>query len=376
MSEPTIFMSAGDDSGDLHASNLMRALSRIKPGVSYAGFGMKRMLGAGLKPLEPEDERGSAMWLHNLLRVGDFYRRLNACRKYFREVSPDVVVLVDYGGFNLYLARAATRQGIPVVYYILPQVWAHGRYRLKKIRKWVTLPIVIYPFEPDLYESYGVQARYVGHPLFDHLAENGPEEAEVHDLRENLGGRPVALFPGSRRQEVSANLPVLLEAAGALRRRFTDLTFGLVCPDTVQPVARELIEARRVEVFLPETDAPTLAAASELCLTKSGTITLEIAALGTPMVICYRVNPLFYFLARGLTDTAHIGLINNLAGREVCPEKAMPRFNPEWVVEKADRLLGDENHYAKCQRDIERVLKGFACPGASERAAHAVAEFL
>jgi lipid-A-disaccharide synthase len=376
MTEKTVFFSVGDDSGDLHASNLMREVRRLEPEVSFVGFGMGRMRDAGLEELETEDARGSTMWLHSVLRLGKFRRRLDTCREYFDRTPPDVVVLVDYGGFNLYVARAARRREIPVVYYILPQVWAHGRYRLKKIRKWVNRPLVIYPFDPPLYRSYGVEAKYVGHPLFDHLERNGPGESEVARLRKGLDGRPVAFFPGSRRQEVRANLPIMLEAAETLQREIPELSFALVSPEKMRPVVEEILEEGEVEVALPETDAATLAAAAELCITKSGTITLEIAAQGTPMVVFYRVNPLFYFLGAGVMETPYIELVNNLAGRMVVPEKVMRSADPDWVVEQAGRLLGDTEEYRRCRREIERTLEGFAEPGASQQAAREVVEVM
>ena len=376
MAEKNIFFSVGDDSGDLHASYLMREVRRLEPEASFVGFGMGRMREAGLHELEKEDARGSAMWLHSVLRLGKFRRLLDTCREYFERTPPEVVVLVDYGGFNLYVARAATRRDIPVVYYILPQVWAHGRYRLKKIRKWVSRPLVIYPFEPSLYRSYGVEARYVGHPLFDHLERNGPGESEVARLREGLGGRPVAFFPGSRRQEVRANLPIMLEAAQRLTGKFPELRFALVSPPKARPVAEEILGKAEMDVALPDTDAATLAAAADLCITKSGTITLEIAAQGTPMVVFYRVNPLFYFLGAGVMETPYIELVNNLAGRMVVPEKVMRSPDPDWVVEQAGRLLGDPEEYRRCRREIDRTLEGFAEPGASERAAREVVEVM
>jgi lipid-A-disaccharide synthase len=164
----------------------------------------------------------------------------------------------------------------------------------------------------------------------------------------------------------------MLEAGVLLQERFPELRFGLVCPGAVRPVVDEILRAGELGVRVLDTDAATLAAAAELCITKSGTITLEIASQGTPMVIFYRLNPVLYFLALGVTDAPYIGLINNLAGQMICPEKAMPRPDPRWVVKQAGRLLGEGGEYARCRREIERALEGFAEPGASARAASAI----
>ncbi len=376
MIQKRIFLSAGDDSGDMHASNLMREVRRQGGPVTFVGMGMRRMRAEGLVPLEEELRGGSAMWLHNVLRVAQFRRRLGACRKAFRTGDIDLVVLVDFGGFNLYLARAATAAGIPVLYYILPQVWAHGRYRLKKIRKWVTRALVIYPFEPPLYRRYGVEAEYVGHPLFDQIAQSPPSEELVRAVREEAGGRLVALFPGSRRQELRSIMPILLRSCARLQAALPEVRFAAVCPQAVRPVAEGLLARGSLEVRLLDVPPTVLARASDLCITKSGTITLEIASQMKPMVILYRVSPLFHSLAHGAAQTDYIGLVNNLAGRMVCPEKAMWRDDPDWVYEQALTLLADPARYEQCRSEIQAVVQPIARPGASRRAAEAVLELL
>ena len=162
MPDLNVFLSVGDASGDLHAAHLMRAMRELEPDVRFTGFGMGRMAAAGLEPLAAEDAGDSAMWLHNLLRLGRYRRRLAACARHLDGGDVSLVVPVDFGGFNLCLCRAAFRRGIPVFYYIPPQVWAHGRYRLKKLRKWTTRCGLIYPFESGLYRRWGVEAEYVG----------------------------------------------------------------------------------------------------------------------------------------------------------------------------------------------------------------------
>jgi len=371
MAEKTIFLSVGDHSGDLHASNLMRAVRALDGEVSFTGFGMGRMAEAGLEPLAAQEEQGSAMWLHNVLRAGRHRRRLDLCREAFRSRRPNLVVLVDYGGFNLFVARAATAAGIPVMYYILPQMWAHGRYRLKKIRKWVTRPLAIYPFEPEIYRPYGVEAEYVGHPLFDELARRPVTEAEVQQVRGEQGGRLIGLFPGSRRQEVRANLPVMLEAGEAIAREHADVRFALIAPDAVRPVVAEIVGASALDVALPDARPVALARAAGLCITKSGTITLEIASQLTPMVVFYRLSAAVYFLARGVSLTPHIDIVNNLAGRVINPEKAMTSSDPRWVERQALSLLGDRTLCDRHRAALDGVMKDFAKPGASERAARA-----
>ncbi len=363
-----ILLSVGDDSGDLHAANLMRAMQDLEPGLEFIGFGMERMVRAGLEPLDAAQD--SVMWFGNLLRVGRFRRRLAMCRAAFARGEVDLFVPVDFGGFNLYVCRAAARAGVPVFYYIPPQVWAHGLYRLKKLRKWTDRVGLIYPFEADLYATHGVAAEYVGHPLFDAIERDPPSEEVVAGLRERFGGDLVGIFPGSRRHEVRAHVPLIAECRRRVQREAEGARFAMVCPPGLRAEVGELVGAAGADVAVLEDVRPVeLARAARVCLTKSGTITLEIASQRTPMVIFYRTSPFFYFLAKGLTSTPHIGLINVLADREICPERAMPRPDAGWLATQVLRLLRDGEAREACRRDIEEALDGFAEPGASERAA-------
>ena len=374
MAHKTIFLSVGDESGDLHASNLMGAMRALDPDVTFVGLGMQRMMAEGMAPIGRRDQFSSAMWLHNVLRLREFRRRLALCRDVFKTRRPDLVVLVDFGGFNLFVAREATAAGIPVLYYILPQLWAHGFYRIKKIKKWVTKSLVIYPFEPDLYRRYGLEVQYVGHPLFDELAQRPPDQERVEEIRRSVGGRVVALFPGSRRQEVRANLPLMLKSCVRIKEEFPDVAFASVCPDRMRPLVHEILKGSGCEVALPDARPTELARAAALCITKSGTITLEIASRLRPMVIFYRVNGFLYFLGRGIARTRYIALVNSLAGRMICPEMPMWRPDLTWLTARSLELLRGGERYERCRRELEAVMSGFARPGASERAAQVALE--
>jgi len=375
MAQKTILLSVGDDSGDLHAANLMREVSRLEPDVRFVGFGMERMMEAGLEPLQQNDDHGSAMWLRNVLRIGHFRRRLRLCERRMAQ-GVDLVVPVDFGGFNLCLCRRAAARRTPVFYYIPPQVWAHGRYRLKKLRKWITRAGLIYPFEVPLYRNWGVPATYVGHPLFDEIGRNPPAERVVREVEERFGECLVGIFPGSRRQEVTAHMPMIVEACRRIRAAVPEAAFALVSTARMRPVVGELLGRGSAIEVLDEVRPTELARASRICITKSGTITLEIASQGTPMVICYRTSPLNWFAAHGLGDVPWIGLINVLAGRTICPERLMARDGAGWLAEQALRLLTDEGAHAECIRAMADALDGFARPGASRAAAQVVVDLL
>jgi len=377
MPQRRILFSVGDDSGDLHAANLMRAMRETEPGVRFAGFGMARMAEAGLESLGADDTQDGAMWLRNIARLGRFRRRLALCRRFLDAERPDLVVPVDFGGFNLCLCKAASGRGIPVFYYIPPQVWAHGRYRLKKLRKWVTRAGLIYPFETDLYRRYGVEAQYVGHPLFDELARNPPSERVVGELGRRFGRNLIGIFPGSRRQEVTAHLPEVIRSCRLIRSAVPDAAFGLLAGPQVSDLVAGAVESGGADLEVLEGVRPVeLARASRLCITKSGTITLELASQGTPMVIFYRVSPLLAFLAYGLSETPYIGLVNVLAGRVICPEKATSRPCADWIAEQALELLQNPGAYEACRRAVSEAMSGFAEPGASARAARSALDLL
>jgi len=377
VSRRRILLSVGDDSGDLHAANLMRAMRQLDPELVFVGFGMSRMVEAGLEPLEPPEPAGSALWLHNLARLGRYRRRLRLCVDYMEREGVDLVLPVDFGGFNLCLCREASARGVPVFYYIPPQVWAHGRYRLKKLRKWVSRAALIYPFEAQLYRRYGVEAEYVGHPLFDELQRNGPSESVVGRLRQRFGRRLVGVFPGSRRQEIRAHVPLVLKALEIIRRAEPDAAFAVVCPARLAGlIERPLAEAGLDAPVLEGVKPAELARASRVCMAKSGTVTLEIASQGTPVVIFYRVSALVAFLARGVAHTNYMGIVNCLAGRPVCPERAMVHPEPNWLAERTLRLLQQDELNERCRAELSAVLRDFARPGASARAAHSALELL
>jgi len=338
---------------------------------------MGRMAEAGLEPLPAAGPADGAMWLHNVLRIGRYGERLARCREHMDRHRVDLVVPVDFGGFNICLCREATRRGLPVFYYIPPQVWAHGTYRLKKLKKWTSRAGLIYPFERELYERHGVAAEYVGHPLFDEIDRHPPSEAVVAGLKGRFGESLIGVFPGSRAQEARAHLPVVGEACRRIRAAEPEVTFAAVCPPGVQSLVAEGLADAEVPVPVLTDVKPTeLARASRLCITKSGTITLEIASQGTPMVIFYRASPVVVFLGSGLAGVPFVGLINTLAGRMICPEKVMAAARPEWIAGQALRLLGDGDAYEQCRRAIQQALEGFAVPGASDRAARSALKLI
>ncbi len=354
----------------------MKELRSRSANISFRGFGLQKMLQEGLKESGAESVQQSAMWLYNLLDIANFKRKLSIVKDDFHSNPPDLVILVDYGGFNLFIAKQAHMAGIPVLYYILPQAWAHGRYRLKKIRKWVTKAAVIYPFEPKICAAYGVDADFVGHPLFDSLHSNPPRKEKIDTLEENYGDNLIAVFPGSRGQEVRANLPIILDACHMLKKQWPGLNFLAACPEHVKTEASNIINNHSFKIELSKLRPVELSKAAKVCITKSGTITLEIASQLTPMVILYRINGFLYFLISGMTHTPFAGIVNSLSGEMVCPEKVMWRADPHWLYRRVDELLSDDSLYQHCCEDLHKLIETIGETGASQKTADIAFEIM
>jgi lipid-A-disaccharide synthase len=375
MGDTTILISVGDDSGDLHASHLMRAIRRRRPGVRFVGHGMERMLAEGLELLT-SDEMHSAMWLHNILRMGRYYGRLCRMTDYMDSEGVDLVLPIDFGGFNLYLSRRATDRGLPVFYYIPPQVWAHGRYRLKKLRKWITHAGLIYPFEPPLYDDYGVDATFVGHPLFDELQANPPRPEVVEALRNRFGPKLVGVFPGSREHEVRAHMGLVDRACRLVRDSVPEARFAMLATERLHELASELLPAGCPVEPLRDVSPIELARASAACLSKSGTVTLELATEFVPTVVFYQVPAFGRFHFLGLTKIRHVSVVNNVIDELVYPERLVLKSDAPWMARHLVRFLTDQDAAARCRRRVHRAIDAFGGPGATDRAADAVLKLL
>src|SRR3989339_1836581 len=223
-----IFMSAGESSGDIHGANLMRCLLEKDPHITFYGLGRENMAMAGLHGLHDMSQT-SLMWLHALTEISTFLEMKKDCIRFLRQERPSAVILIDYCGFNFYIARAAKKLGIPVIYYISPQLWAHGPWRVKKMKKLVDKLLVIYPFEKSFYDNAGIPVTYVGHPLFDEIQKEDVDEGLVAELKKQLGETIVSFLPGSRRQEIVRLLPLFLQSAVQIHQKIPWAQFLISC---------------------------------------------------------------------------------------------------------------------------------------------------
>jgi lipid-A-disaccharide synthase len=369
---PRILIITGEASGDLHGANLAKALKTLDPNVSIAGIGGAAMQAAGVQLIQSIAQL-DIMGMVGPLALLAVARRLWAMRRLFRSERWDAVVFIDHPGLNLRYAYFAKAAGLRVLYYIAPQIWAWRPGRIYWIKRRVDHVMVILPFEKAIYDRAGIPCTFVGHPLLDAVAPSYDREA----LRRTFGlepqGRVIGLLPGSRKGEVQALLPILLDAAERLLRREPTTQFVLAQASTIQDnLLRDLLRSSPVPVRVIKEQASEVMAVSDLVLVASGTATLQAAVVGTPMVLLYRTTPVTYRLARLLIRVKWIGLVNLVADRTVIPELIQTEATAQQVYAQAVRILDDRSVYDEMTRSLAQVRAQLGEPGASIRAAEVV----
>jgi lipid-A-disaccharide synthase len=370
-----VLVSCGEPSGDLYAGDLVRHLRERAGPIDVFGLGGDRLVSAGGRLVAHVRD----LAVVGLLEVLGHLRRLRAVfRSVLEEVDrerPAVAVLVDYADFNLRLAGELKARGVPVVYYVSPQVWAWRRGRVRAIRARVDRMVVIFPFEEPLYREAGVPVTFVGHPLVD-LAR--PAEDRTAFLA-SLGldpARPVlAVLPGSRRQEVAHNLPPIARALRLLQARRADLQLALAVAPSLDPVLLDRdLAGLAVARAVGRTHA--LLSAASAGIVASGTATVEAALMDLPSVVVYRLSPLTYALGRPFVRVPHYAMANLIAGREVFKELIQSDFRPEAVAREVVSLLEDSGRRGDVKEGLSQVRARLGRPGASARAAAVVAELM
>jgi lipid-A-disaccharide synthase len=372
-----VMISCGEPSGDLYAGALASEILKIEPDAVINGFGSERLRAAGASLVR--DFRGvSVTGLTEALRViprsWQNYRALVAAAETER---PDVFVPIDFPDFNFFLARAMHARGVPVVYYISPQLWAWRAGRVKTMKRVVDRVLVIFPFEEAFYEKAGVPVTFVGHPLLERAKPDEPRETFLRRHRLDAARPVVAILPGSRRNELRAILPDLVKAAGLIAARVPDAQFVLaraphLDEELFAPLRAWPGRARTPVMIEGETDE--VLAAADVAVLASGTVTVQAALHTCPMVVVYRVGPLTYRLGKPLVRVEHYAMANLVAGRTVVPELIQDDFTPEAVAAEALHVLTDSAHAARVRADLADVRLKLGTAGASRRAAEAVIE--
>ncbi len=368
---------AGEASGDIYGADLARETLKLDPALHFFGIGGARMREAGVETLVDSAD----MAVVGLIEVLKHFDVISAAFRKLQQIlfndPPDLLILIDYPGFNLRLAKVAKKAGIKVLYYISPQIWAWRQGRVKKITRLVDHMAVILPFEAPFYEKAGVPVTFVGHPMLDlvKVAMNRHEAASSFGL--DPSRKIVGLFPGSRRNEIEHLLPTILASAKLLKERFPDAQFVLPLASTLaeQDIASQ-VSAAGLEAAIISGRIHDLIRACDAIICVSGTVTLEIALVGAPMVIIYRVSPLTFQVAKRLVKVDHIGLCNIVAGESLVKELIQNDANPEMIAAEIDTILSDSSYAGEIRDKLAKVRARLGGGGASENVARLTLELM
>jgi lipid-A-disaccharide synthase len=370
---PRLLVSCGEPSGDLYGGELVRQLGLVRgEPIDVFGLGGDRLQAQRATLLaHVRDLAVVGLWevVSHLPRFLAIYRAL--LRRVDRE-RPDAAVLIDYPDFNLRLARALKKRGIPVIYYVSPQVWAWRPSRIRAIRETVTHMIVIFPFEEEIYRAAGVPVTFVGHPLVDLVKPPAERGRLLTESGFDPGHPVIALLPGSRPKEIAHNLPGMAESVNRLSRRNPELQFfAAIAPSIDRRLVDEGLPGNVVRV---QGRTHEVLASADAAIVASGTATVEAALTGTPMVVVYRLSALTYRLGRRFVKVPHVAMVNLIAGRRLAVELIQDEFTPERVALETERLLGPAG--AEMREALLDVRGRLGAGGASRRAAEVVSGIL
>ncbi len=364
-----IYIIAGEASGDLHASNLIKALKSEEPELDFRGWGGDKMQDAGMDLVKHIKDLAFMGFAEVVMNLRTILKNFNICQKDIEAYQPDVLILVDYPGFNLRMAEWAKSKGIKVVYYISPQVWAWKQSRVHKIKRFVDKMYVILPFEKDFYATYNFDVEYVGHPLLDAIEqyEENAISTEEFIAKNELEHKPIlAILPGSRKQEVTKKLPIMLNAI----QNFQDYQIVVAgAPSLEEDFYRGLISEHTKIVYHQTYD---LLRNSEAAVVTSGTATLEAALLATPEVVCYVGSPISYRIAKRLIKIKFISLVNLIMDREVVKELIQHECTAENIRKELDLIRRGGEKRERLLNDYAELKNKLGGGGASKKVAQSL----
>ena len=365
---------AGETSGDIHASNLIKNLKALSPNLHFYGIGGKRMEEAGVELVERMEHLSIIGILEVLFKLRHIHLAYKKIMEKARKTPPDIVILIDYPGFNLTLAKALDKMGHRIIYYITPQVWAWGKSRIKTIKKCIDKALVIFKFEEDLFKKHGVEAVFVGHPLLDRKLPSEKPDKKAAGLDPEK--TTVALLPGSRESEVSNTLRLMLKSADLMLKE-KPLQFILLKSSGVKDTTYdEILKNTKLPIASLKDDSYGCLSLSDFVFTSSGTATLESAIMERPMLITYRTSFLTSILFKFFADTRFIGLVNIIAKREIVPEVLQYDANPKNLSSAILSILSSDEKQKRQITALREVKATLGTPGASLRAAHIINAYL
>lgn len=366
------YIIAGEASGDLHASNLIKSIGENDADAVFRAWGGDLMEAQGAEIVKHYRDLAFMGFAEVLLNLKTILGNISFCKKDIREFNPDVLILVDYPGFNLRIAKFAKEAGFKVVYYISPQIWAWKKSRVHSIKKYVDKMLVILPFEKEFYAKYNYEVEFVGHPLLDSLKQEKTIAGKEFLEKNNLPEKPIiALLPGSRRQEVAKMLRVML----SVESEFKDYTFLVAGVSTLETgFYNELLGGSKARVLFGQTH--NIVDNATAALVTSGTATLEAALIGTPEVVCYSGNRLSYEIAKRIIEINYISLVNLIMDRLVVTELIQSELNTKNLIKELKKILPGGENRDKMLMDFSLLKTKLGSHGASDRAALQIKDFL
>ncbi len=367
------YLIAGEASGDLHGSNLMKQIAAIDKNANFRFWGGDKMSVIGGKPVKHIKELAFMGFLEVLLNIRTILKNFSICKNDILQYKPDALILIDYPGFNLRMAKFAKENGIKVIYYISPQIWAWKQSRVHKIKKCVDKMLVILPFEKDFYSKFDFKADFVGHPLLDALNSNFFETDKNDFVKiNNLNNKPiVAILPGSRKQEITKMLKIMTETPS----KFADYQFIVAGMSSQQiELYQRFLTDSEIKIIFDKTYE--LLKHSEAAIVASGTATLETALIGIPQVVCYKGGRLSYHIAKILVKINYISLVNLIMNKNVVKELIQNDFNIKNLTNELSELLNNKEYRNNILEEYKILKQKLGGIGASQKAAEIITNFL
>jgi len=370
-----VMISTGEASGDMHGASVANALKKARPDIRIFGMGGNAMRTAGVEIVYDIADLGVFGLVEIVKKLPQLTRLRGFLARLMDRERPDALVLIDYGGFNIPLAKIAKAKGLPVIYYIPPKVWVWGRGRARKIAATVELVVPIFPFEMEIYHSAGAKVAFVGNPLIDIVKPTMTKEAAYSRFAADRTKPVVLLMPGSRDQEITNLLPPMLAAAEKLVEKLPDCQFFLPIASTIsREILQNIINRASVPVCLTTEDTYDLMQIADVAVAASGTATLEMALMGVPTVIIYKVAALTYFFGKRLVKIADFGLPNIIAGRRVLPELLQGEVTADNIAKEALAILTDDTVRSRMVQELEEIKRSLGEGGAVDRVAIKILE--
>jgi len=361
---------AGEPSGDMYGAKLVEEAHRLDSSVHFFGIGGPKMRQAGVATVVDATEMAVMGLFEVIAHLPVILRAYKLCRSILANRKPDLLILIDYPGFNLRLAALAKKSGVKVLYFITPQVWAWHASRVNKIARLVDHAAVIFPFEVPLFEKVGLPVTFVGHPLLDMAVATASREEALIAFGLEGSSRIIGLFPGSRAREINSLLPVMLAAAVILKNDFPDAQFVLPLAPGIDRGAIDGFLARfNLDVKVIENRNYDVIQVCDAIIAASGTVTMEIALFGVPMVIIYKAAPLTYAIGKLVVNVDHVGICNIVAGERIVPELLQNDAEPVGVAAEISKYLVDRQYRCSVSDKLLQVRKMLGEPGAPARVA-------